>query len=71
MFEPLKYKKNEQIWTKKFPNINDYEKPRKKEERKKGNLPKPLPSFSFLRPLFLYYPQPYTQKKIIKMNLSL
>ena len=50
----LKIQKNDQIWSKKFLKINDHEKARNKEKRKKGNFPKPLHSFSFLRPLLFF-----------------
>ena len=38
--------------SKKFLEINNYEKPTKKGGKKKeSNLPKPLPSYSLFRPL--------------------
>ena len=52
------YNKTTKFGPKKFLKINDYEKPTKKEARKEeeGNFPKPLPSFSFFRPLLSSLP---------------
>ena len=58
--EPSKHKKHDQIWSRitTLP-LNNHEKTSKKEgKRKEGNLPKPLPSFSFYRP---YNPPPFTK----------
>ena len=41
---------------KKFLKINDYEKPTKM--KKKVNISKPFPSFSFFRPLLSLLPKP-------------
>ena len=51
--ESSKHKKHDQIWTKiTIPQLNNHEKTNKKGGKKEeGNLPKPLPSFSFFRPL--------------------
>ena len=48
--ELSKYKKMINFGAKNFFRINDFETPTKKEERKKGKLPKPFPSLSFFRP---------------------
>ena len=51
--ESPKNKKHDQIWTKiATPQLNNHEKTNKKGgKKKKGNLPKPLPSSPFFRPL--------------------
>ena len=67
--ESWKHKKHNQIWTKiTTPQQNTrkqtVKKTNKKEGKKKeGNLPKPLPSFSFFRPLSFLLPTAiYTNK---------
>ena len=54
----LNPKKKDQIWTKKYyPNQTIMRKTNKKGGKKKeGNLSKPLPSFSFFRPLLSLFP---------------
>ena len=51
-------KRNDQIWTKKhYPNQTIMRKTNTKGGKKKeGNLSKPLPSFSFFRPLLSLFP---------------
>ena len=51
-------KNNDKIWNKKhYPNLTNTRKTNKKGGKKKeGNLPKPLPSFSFFRPLLSLFP---------------
>ena len=60
--ESSKHKKQDQIWTKITTlQLNNHEKTNKKGGKKKeGNLPKPLPSFSFFRP---YNPPLFIQTK--------
>ena len=64
-------KKNDQIWTKKhYPNLTIMRKTNKKGGMKKeGNLPKPLPSFSFFIPTLSLFPTIYIKAKKIKNNL--
>ena len=58
--------KKDQLWTKKhYPNQTIMKKTNKKKRKeKKGNLPKPLSSFSFFRPLLSLLPTTiYIKKK--------
>ena len=56
--ESSKHKKHDRIWTKiTTPQSNNHEKTNKKGGKKKeGNLPKPLPFFSFSRLLLSLLP---------------
>ena len=65
-FESSKHKKHDQIWAKiTTPQSNNHEKTNKKE----GNLPKPLPSFSFFRPLLTLLPTTIYINKKLKIKL--
>ena len=66
-FESLKYKKTRpNLNQKPLPKINNYEKINKKGGKKKeGNLQKPLPSFSFFRPLLSLFLTTIYIKKLL------
>ena len=67
----LKIHKNDQIWTKKYLRINNYEKPTKKEERKKkkATFQNALLLFLSFVLFCLYYPQPFTLRIFFKWNV--
>ena len=61
-------KKRPNLEKKTLPKSNNHENNQKKEGKKnEGNLPKPLPSFSFFRPLLSLFPATiYIEIKNIK-----